>query len=473
MPELKLNLLSPNGFNHNSINGALDELESNAYYLYYAQSSSSGKRFWFHTKPNINILINQAKSDIQNSDISSEILARIQQKSRNVVGFTVLVNPSEDIPEQMKPTLLILHPGFMGSTSGLNPNTQAIVEKIATKKGSSERIYRNTLLFLVCSEIGIGKLQSEAREFLACQKISLEYQNQLETEQRQDLKKRQEDASKGIETALVAAYSLVVKYSVRQGAAILQIRQFRESLDAQINMNVLEALKTEEWLLDSVGMGTLKNNNLFPEGDTVIKAKDAYEAFLRFDDKPMITGKEAVSKSLQRYCTNGEFCIATGDGVNFTRYFFQESIPYFDVEDLSYWLIDKTRKPAPATPNPGGVAEPPTTNYGGVSQGTSSPGGQGGPASVGAGPTAGPTGAGTAATSRQFRSITISGKVPLEQYTQVFSSFLMPLAQNNIEIEIRITGKSTSARPITEDAQEYKIIKESARQMGLRLDEDV
>ena len=36
VPEIKLNLLSPDSFNHNNINGALDELEISAYYLYYA-----------------------------------------------------------------------------------------------------------------------------------------------------------------------------------------------------------------------------------------------------------------------------------------------------------------------------------------------------------------------------------------------------------------------------------------------------
>jgi hypothetical protein len=55
--DIKLHLLIPDGFNHNSINGSLDELESTAYYLYYAQTGGAGKRYWFHTKPNINILI--------------------------------------------------------------------------------------------------------------------------------------------------------------------------------------------------------------------------------------------------------------------------------------------------------------------------------------------------------------------------------------------------------------------------------
>ena len=48
----------------------------------------------------------------------------------------------------------------------------------------------------------------------------------------------------------------------------------------------------------------------------------------------------------------------------------------------------------------------------------------------------------------------------------------MPLKQNNIEIEIRIKGKSTSANPLTETSQEYKVVKESAKQLGLNFEEE-
>ena len=71
---------------------------------------------------------------------------------------------------------------------------------------------------------------------------------------------------------------------------------------------------------------------------------------------------------------------------------------------------------------------------------------------------------------KKYRSITISGKVIFEQYQQLFTSFIMPLAHNNIEIEIKIKGKSTGMKPITESSPEYKIVKESAKQMGLNLE---
>jgi hypothetical protein len=71
-----------------------------------------------------------------------------------------------------------------------------------------------------------------------------------------------------------------------------------------------------------------------------------------------------------------------------------------------------------------------------------------------------------------LKLVVIFGKVPLEQYQQIFSSFVMPLAYNNIEIEIKIRAKSTNAKLLTESSQEYKIVKESAKQLGLNFEEE-
>ncbi|MBK6701489.1 MAG: ATP-binding protein [Saprospiraceae bacterium] len=348
--EIKLCMVKPDGFNHNDINGAMDRMEGNAHYLYY--SSTGQKRYWFDTTPNVNILINQAKGDIKNPDITAEILRRVIEKSRGIQLFNTLVNPSEDIPEQMKPTLVILSPQYLANPSEVNGTTKPIIEKLATKKGNSERVYRNTMLFLLCSEMGIGKLQDDVKNYLACHKINSEYSTQLNPEQKTDIRRRIDEASKQSDISLVSAYSLVAKYSVKSGIETLVIKQFKDSLETQINNNVIAALKEEEWLLESVGLSTLKNNNLLPTPEQAIKAKDVFEAFIRFDDKPMITGPEAVSKSIQKYCTNGEYCIATGDGTTYTRFFFQESVPFFDVNDITYWLVDKSLKPQPQQPAP-------------------------------------------------------------------------------------------------------------------------
>ncbi|MGE0887449.1 MAG: DUF499 domain-containing protein [Blastocatellales bacterium] len=455
--DIKLNLLEPDGFNHNSVNGALDELESKAYYLYYAQTGGSSKRFWFHTKPNINILINQAKSDVRNIDADAEIIKRITEKSGKVSTFNVLVNPVGDVPEQQKLTLVILRPTYISGLNGISKETKDVMQKLATKKGNSERIYRNTILFLVASELAIGKLYSDVKDYLACQQISSDYGTQLEKDQKEDLKGKIDAASKSVESSLVAAYSTVWKYSVKNGAEQLAVKQFKDSLDTQINTNVIEALKEEDWLLESLGLGTLRKNNLLPTLELPVKAKEIYEAFLRFDDKPKITNVDAVQKSLLKYCYEGNFCIASGDGKDFTKYYLKENVPFFDVQDSNYWLVDKSLKPVE-------VPTDPPTNTDNQSASPKQPATK----EIETSPEQGEKG------PRTFKSLTISGKVPLERYTELFNYFITPFAMSGNKIEIQVSFKivSNESSPLTESKQQYKTAKEAAKQLDLRFDEE-
>jgi predicted AAA+ superfamily ATPase len=448
VPELKLATIKPNSFNHNNIHTALDLLEESAHYLYY--STTGHKRYWFHTKPNINILINQGKGDIKDVDIEADIIRRLHEKSRSIQLFNVIVNPSEDIPEQQKPTLVILSPKYLANPDQLNGNTKPIIEKIATKKGNSERIYRNTMLFLVCSEVTFGKLQSDIRDYLACSKISTEYANQLEKDQKDDIKRRIEESSKQGEISLAAAYSIVVKHSVINGFEKLLLRQFKDSLDSQVNNNIISALKDEEWLLGSVGLNILRTNNLLPTVENPIKTKDVYEAFIRFDDKPMITGVNAIQESLLRYCTNGDFCIASGDGKEFTKIFYKENVPYFEITNSSYYLLDKSLKPKPVEPE---IVEDPKKPKKPEKQEP---------------PVEEPP------TIRRFSSITVFGKVPVEKYHELFTCFITPFAMsgNKLDIDVKFKIKSTESSPLDETKQQYKSAKEAAKQLGLDFEED-
>lgn len=458
--ELKLATIKPRSFNHNNIHTALDLLEESAHYLYY--STTGQKRYWFHTKPNINILINQAKGDVDNeNDVIPEIIRRLNDKVRYIQLFNAIVNPSDDIPEQQKPTLLILSPKFLANPDRLNGNTKPFIEKIATKKGNSERIYRNTMLFLVASEVTYSKLQSDIRDFLACTKINSEYASQLEKDQKDDVKRKVDEFNKQCESSIVAAYSIIVKFSVKGGFEKLLIRQFKESLDSQINNNVIAALKEEEWLLDSIGLGILRNNNLLPTLETPIKTKDIHQAFLRFDDKPMISGIDAVQRSLLRYCSNGEFCIASGDGVKFNKIYCKETVPFFDVTDSNYWLLDKSLEPKPE------VTEKPE-----VTDGKS----EGAPPSTVEEPGGGEKVVkGTEDTPiKKFSSITVSGKVPLERYTELFGCFITPFTMSGykLEIEMKFKIKPTETSPLDETKPQYKSAKEAAKQLGLSFEEE-
>lgn len=452
--EIKLNTLRPDSFNHNTVNSVLDKLESNAHYLYYSTAGTASKRYWFHTKPNINILINQAKSEIKNTQIESEILRRIEIKSNSVHLFNVLVNPSDEIPEQTKPTLIILSPKYKANVNEIDGKVKDKIQKLATKKGNGDRVYRNTILFLLCNEIGSSRLYKDVTEYLACTKIREEYKSQLELDQLNDLKQKIDELNKSTDSSICTAYSIVAKHISKTGIEKLDLKLFKDSLDQQINVNLIDSLKKEEWLLDSVGLGLLKKNNLLPTQENPIRTKEVYEAFIRYDDKPMISNIDAVQNSLQKYCNNGEFAIAAGEPKSFKNIYYKETVPFFEVTDATYWIIDKSNYKdkidtniSPDRPEPGSS---------GPEIGSDNTGGKG--IEVG--------------TEKKYKSVKISGRVAVENYNQIFTSFIQPLVKNNIEIRIEIIGKNTQANPITENSIQYKITKESAKQLGLRFEEE-
>jgi hypothetical protein len=459
MQELKLCIIKPNSYNHNDINGALDRFESAAHFLYY--STSNEKRYWFHTKPNINILINQAKNEIGNGDIDAEILKRLNTQTASIELFgRALVDPANDIPEQQKPTLVILSPKYRANQNEINGNVKPLIEKIATKKGATDRIYRNTLLFLVCNEIGFSQLASNVRDYLACDKIKGDYANQLEKDQADTINRTMNDSTKSVDASLAVAYSLVVKYSARDGVNSLKIDQFRDNITNQVT-SIVSKLYEEEWMLKAVGFNTLRNNNLVPTQGNPVKVKDVHDAFLRFDDKPMIANSEAIQNSLLRYCNEGNFAIGSGDGRTFSKYYFKESIPFFDVLHDDFWLMAPEDLPAKEPSNDSSDGSPETTptpiivihpDY----------------------PTPGTDGA-TANDSGNnepiIPSVTISGQLTDKvQFMNLGQYFLVPFKDNNIEMEVKFKIKTSPNSPLTETDQKFKRMKEAAKQLGFNLE---
>ena len=223
----------------------------------------------------------------------------------------MLVNPSEDVPEQQKLTLIILHPSHLSGSNGLGKETTNLIQKLATKKGNSERIYRNTILFWVASEAVIGKLSSDVKDYLACQQISADYGTQLERDQKDDLKRKIDEANKSVDSSLVVASSTVVKYSVKNGPELLAIQQFKDSLEAQLNSNFGAALKVE---VPVIAPENKSNETIVapqPSDDEVEKTPDPTGKTTRGFKSITISGKV----SLDRYSELFNYFISHLPGV--------------------------------------------------------------------------------------------------------------------------------------------------------------
>ncbi|MGI9054645.1 MAG: hypothetical protein ACR2F2_02450 [Pyrinomonadaceae bacterium] len=195
---------------------------------------------------------------------------------------------------------------------------------------------------------------------------------------------------------------------------------------------------------------------MLPTLENPVKVKDIYEAFIRFDDKPMITGAEAVRKSLIKYCYEGAVGIASGDGKDFTKIYLKENVPFLDIQDSNYWMVDKDLKAKEDSP----VI---------VNDSTEIPMSDEDNSDI-------PDSSIENKTSvKEFKSLTISGKLPLDQFTASFGYFIAPFTMNGnkVEIEVKFKIHSTENSPLTESKQQYKNAKEAAKQLGLNLLEEI
>ena len=449
LKQLKLCLLKPDAFQHIDIDSTVNQLENIVHYMY--RSSIGGEQsYWFQSKPNINILINQAKGDVKGDEINAEVLQMIKQSVMTISKVKVLVDPSGDVPEQKQLTFVVMHPKYTVAAGGnVSRSAELAIKQMAQMKGSSQRVYRNTMLYLLCSEAGKAALSMKLREYLACDKIIKEYGGQLDPEQKKDVADRKKVSADAAKEQLIHAYNTVVKCE-RETLKTQEIISFASEFAAQISVNTLQELHDNGWVLRRIGLNIINRNGLMPTVEKPVKVNDVYEAFLRFDDKPMILNAEAVTDTVNRYCEEGMWNVGTGAGEPYSRIYHNERVTFLNPQEDGYWLLDPSVMPKPA-----GGGEPTPEPTPGPSP-TPTPSPEPGPE---------PT-----PTTKTYKKVTISGSVPIENYSQLFSSFVNTLKNNHLKIEVKFTATNSSAYPLTDNSPIVKSVKESASQLGLEFE---
>lgn len=445
MKELKLCMLRPASFNHSYIDNAVGKLEQVAHFLY--SSNIQEKKLWFEARPNVNILLNQAKADIRKPAIDAEINNRLLLAASHLSNFSkILVNPTPDLQEIKSLTLVVLSTDC-STTAQLGTGALNKIKSISTLKGTNPRIYRNTLIFLLCTDHGLTILTDKVKDFLSCKTILESSGTSLDADQRTDLQTRMSTTSKEVETALINAYTCAVKYSARDGATVCNVHPTSTNFGSYLAEDVFNALVDEEWILKVIGRSPLSDAGLYPTTEKPVKVKDIYEAFLRYDDKPKIIGPHAVEDCVAKYCKEGGFNVAYGQPGEWTDIKVKEHV-FVQADEDDVWIVDKnTMMPKPEIP------DVPATPGSEVSNTDATC------------PTVAPS-------VKSFKRIVVSGPVAVDQWNDLYSSFVQTLRDNGLRIEVKFTATSNNALPLTENSQIFKSVKESASQLGLNITEE-
>lgn len=468
--DLKL-ACSKQDVNWNYTDGALLELENRCFYLHTATAGSLGKRYWFGTKPTLNKLVVQYRRQMAKDTFDEAILDDLRSEAQKgaLAGATwrVIVNPGEDLPEQKSLTLLVLPPSLAwDENGGAKDAIQERVKAISTRCGGKDHLYRNTLLSLVGTARGLSKLRQAYRERAALEAVRADYWDQLDDEQRDDLKKRLDAARKAALEALGPAYTVALRVRGQEveSCALLDARR---SFQEHLGYVWTTLVEDEEWILRRVGSVTLEGTGLIPKQGG-LRLKDAVEAFLRFTDKPMIAAKEAVTAGLAQACADGLVGIGRGGSLSTLQTRYCKQAVSLDPSEDGVWIIP------PFTPEPAKAPGGEETAGAGVGAGVTGVGGGAG-AGTSSGETAGPTTETKPGASGTVRRFVVRGEVPVENWGEPFRCFVGPAARmslKRLELGVQFEMELPEDRRLSENDPDLKAMKEAARQLGLHFETD-
>jgi hypothetical protein len=225
-----------------------------------------------------------------------------------------------------------------------------------------------------------------------------------------------------------------------------------------------QIVEEEEWVLKGVGIVTLQNVGLVPK-DNGVRVKDAIEAFLRYTDKPMIASRDAVLEGLRQAC--GERVIGIGRGSNLNslqRKWCGDKSVVLDPNEEGLWIIPPFEPEGEATGKPVDIATTPTTTIGGAPT----------PPTI-VEPTKRTTGKLGQPEAKPIRKLRIKGNIDLSNWADVFRSFVSPAARlglKRLRLGIDFELEVLEDKPLDASDPAVKAMKESARQLGVDVEEE-
>lgn len=449
------------GLNWSYTDGALLELENRCFYLHTAVAGNLGKRYWFGSKPALNMLVVRYRHQNAKKTFDEEILEALRTNTqKGIVGeatWRVVVNPEADLPEQKALTLLILPPSLAwGNNGGGKETIRERILELSKKCGGKERIYRNTLLFLAGTPRGLSRLRQAHRELTALEDVKSDYWDQLDVDQKDDLKKRLEAAERSALESLGPAYTVVLRVRGQEEVEHCMLNDARSNFQEHLRYIWKTLVEEEEWILRRVGSVTLQRSGLIPnEGG--IRLKDAIDAFLRFTDKPMIASKRAVTTGLKQACLDRIVGIARGGSITTLQTRNCGEAVALDPNEEGVWVIPPFEA----------EKKEETSERGGAST-------SGGPvetAAAGPGDVSGPSEKSLSTSGEaKIKRFVVRGAVPVDNYGEIFRCFVGPATKMNLKklrLGIQFEMETGEGKELDPTDTAIKSMKEAARQLGL------
>jgi len=167
---IKVGCVQP-GENSAAFGDALRRLSDQATHVYVDQS-----RYWLATHPSVTRLAQDRAAQLERKldEVHAEIVRRIRDEQGSRGEFAKVYpcpGSGADVPDEQEARLVILSPDQTHAAKTADSAAMVAAKAMLEQRGSSPRLYRNTLVFLAPDKTRLAELEQAARQYLAWQSI--------------------------------------------------------------------------------------------------------------------------------------------------------------------------------------------------------------------------------------------------------------------------------------------------------------
>ncbi len=250
--QVKLGCLLP-GESPAIFGDAMRRLSAAATYLY-----QDGPRYWYDTQPTVTKLAEDRAAELRRNPeaLGQELEKRLREDLQERGDFGrvhPLPHSGQDVPDDHEARLVVLGAEYPCSRAGDSPAHRAAAT-ILESRGTSPRIFGNTLVFLAPDETRLQDLEEALAHYLAWISILAEQESlNLSPHQVKQAQSQKNAADGSVKARLPETYQWLLVPTQKSPRDTVSWLAFRLSGQEPLAVRAAKKLRREELLLASLG----------------------------------------------------------------------------------------------------------------------------------------------------------------------------------------------------------------------------
>jgi len=286
---------------------AVEQLKNKLFYLQY-----QSEKYFFSNQPNLNRILLTKIENVNEKEIKSveRELLKMSIKGGKFKVFTWPEN-SNDIPDSEDLKLVVL-----------KEKDETLMKQILDNKGSTPRIYRNTLFFLYPMERERAPFVNTLRRKIAYEMIEDDKTLNLSDEQKKEVKKELKKEEENLKDSTRSLYRLTA-FAGRDGLKEVDLGIPTYGEEKTLDEELYEKLRSDGEILEKIVPLVLKEKYLV--GKDYVFTEQLYQSTLKTPGEPRPVSKEIMERGILDGVRQGLFGLGELENNKPVCHYFKEN----------------------------------------------------------------------------------------------------------------------------------------------------